>query len=90
MNGQKKNMYRLPVGKPERKRLLGRPRHRCMNSIMMDQGGVDLIGLAQDKENWRALVNVVMNLHRPQKVGKFSNAQLMASQVVLSSIQLLT
>jgi hypothetical protein len=55
---------------PEGKRPLGRPRHRWINNIKMDfleigLSVVDLIGLAQDKYRWRALVNAVMNLRVP-------------------------
>jgi hypothetical protein len=65
--GEKRNVYRLLVGKPERKRPLGRPRHRRVDNIRMEVGemgwgGVDWIGLAQDRDKWRALVNVIMNL----------------------------
>jgi hypothetical protein len=65
--GEKRNAYRLLVGKPEGKRSLGRPRRRLVNNIKMDLleigcGGVDWIGLAQDRDKWRALVNTVMNL----------------------------
>jgi hypothetical protein len=67
---QKKNECRLLVRKPERKRLLGRPRHRQVDDIRMDLGevgwgDVDGIGLAQDRNRWRALVNSVMNLWVP-------------------------
>jgi hypothetical protein len=63
---EKRSMYRLLVGKPERKRPLGRPRCRWMDNIKIDVGeigwvGVDLIGLAQDRDQWRALVNAVLN-----------------------------
>jgi hypothetical protein len=59
--GEKRNVYRLLVGKPEGKRPLGRPRHRWMDNIKMDllEKGlsvVDWIGLAQDRYRWRALV----------------------------------
>jgi hypothetical protein len=62
--------YRLLVGKPEGKRPLGIPRRRWVDTIMMDllESGwvdVDWIGLAQDKDKWRALVNAVMNLRIP-------------------------
>jgi hypothetical protein len=65
--GEKRNVYRLLVGKPEGKRLLGRPRHRWMGNIKMDLleivwNVVDWIGLAQDRYRWRALVNSVMIL----------------------------
>jgi hypothetical protein len=68
--GEKKNVYRLLVGKPEGKRPLGRPRRRWMDKIKMDllEIGlivVDWIGLAQDRYRWRALVNSVMNLRVP-------------------------
>jgi hypothetical protein len=58
------------VGKPEGKRLLRRPKHRWVNNIRMylgevGWGDVDWIGLAQDKERWRALVNSVLNLRVP-------------------------
>jgi hypothetical protein len=65
--GEKRNVYRLLVGKPEGKRPLGRPRRRWIDTIKMDllERGVsvvDWIGLAQDRYRWRALVNSVMNL----------------------------
>jgi hypothetical protein len=68
--GEKRNVYRLLVGKPEGKRPLGRPRLRWIDNIKMDlfeRGGnvVDWIGLAQDRSRWRALVNSVMNLRVP-------------------------
>jgi hypothetical protein len=59
---QKRSAYRLLVGKPEGKRPLGRPRRRRVDNIRMDLGevgwgGVDWIGLAKDRNGWRALVN---------------------------------
>jgi hypothetical protein len=62
-----RNVYRLLVGKPEGKRPLGRLRHRWIENIKMDLleiglGGVDWIGLAQDRYRRKALVNSVMNL----------------------------
>jgi hypothetical protein len=60
--GEKRNAYRLLVGKPEGKRPLGRPRRRWVDNIKMvleerEWGGVDWIGLAQDRNRWRALMN---------------------------------
>jgi hypothetical protein len=68
--GEKRNAYRLLVGKAEGKRPLGRPRRRWVDNIRMDLGGVgwddvDWIGLAQDRNRWRALVNSVLNLQVP-------------------------
>jgi len=62
--------YRVLVGKPEEKRLLGRPRRRWEDNIKMDLqevgcGGIDWIELAQDRDRWRTLVNAVMNLQVP-------------------------
>jgi hypothetical protein len=64
---EKRNVYRLLVGKPEGKRPLGRPRRRWIDNIKMDllEIGFDVadwIGLAQDRYSWRALVSSVMNL----------------------------
>jgi hypothetical protein len=58
------------VGKPERKRPLGRPRCRWEDNIKMDlqevgYEGMDLIDVAQDRDRRRALVNAVMNLRFP-------------------------
>jgi hypothetical protein len=58
---EKKHAYRLWVGKPEEKRLLGRPRCRWLDNIKMDLGeigwsGMDWIDLAQDRDQWRALL----------------------------------
>jgi hypothetical protein len=65
--GEKRNAYRLLVGIPERKRPLGRPRRMWVDNIRMDLGEVgwsevDWIGLAKDRNRWRALVNSVLNL----------------------------
>jgi hypothetical protein len=76
--GEKRNFYRLLVGKPEEKRPLGRPRRRWVDSIRMDLGevgwgDVDWIGLAQYRNRWRALVNSVLNLGVPCNAGKLSS-----------------
>jgi hypothetical protein len=61
--GEKRKAYRLLVGK----RPLGRPRRRWVDNMRMDLvevgwGDVDWIGVAQDRDRWRALVNSVLNL----------------------------
>jgi hypothetical protein len=68
--GKKRNACRILVGKPERKRPSGRPRRRWVDSIKIDLGEIgwvdmEWIDLAQDKGQWRALVNRVMNLQVP-------------------------
>jgi hypothetical protein len=68
--GEKRNTYRLLMGEPEGKRPLGRPRRKFVDNIRMDLGevglgDVDWIGLVQDRNRWRALVNSVLNLRVP-------------------------
>jgi hypothetical protein len=68
--GEKRNAYRLLVGKPEGKRPLRRPRCRRVDNIRMDLGevgwvDVNWIVLAKDRNRWRALVNSVLNLQVP-------------------------
>jgi hypothetical protein len=68
--GEKRNAYRLLVGKREEKRPLGRPRRRWLDNIRMDRvevrwGDVDCIGLTQDRDRWSALVNSVLNFRAP-------------------------
>jgi hypothetical protein len=60
----------MHIGKPEGKRLLGRPRRRRVDNIKMDLreiewDGLDWIGTVQDRDQWRALVNTVLNLRVP-------------------------
>jgi hypothetical protein len=67
---EKRNTCRIFVEKPEGKRPLGRPRHRWVDNLRMylgevGWGDVDWIGLAQDRNRWRALVNSVLNLRVP-------------------------
>jgi hypothetical protein len=69
-NEERRNAYRILVGKPEGKRPLGRHRRRWEDNIRMDLretgcGGMDWIDLAQDRDQWRAHVNTVMNLRVP-------------------------
>jgi hypothetical protein len=68
--GERRGVYRILVGKPEGKRPLGRTRRRWEDNITIDFqevgcGGMDWIELDQERDSWRALVNVVMNLRVP-------------------------
>jgi hypothetical protein len=68
--GEKTNAYRILVGKSEGKRPLGRFRRRWEDNIRINLreigwGGMDWIDLAQDRDQWRALVNTVINLRVP-------------------------
>jgi hypothetical protein len=71
-----RNEYKILVGKPEGRRPLGRRRRRWKDNIRMDTReigweGVDWIHLAQDRDQWRSVVNMVMNLWGSIKGGKF-------------------
>jgi len=66
------------VGKTKGKRQLGRPRRRCANNIRMDLREigwefVDWMHLTQDRDQWRDLVNIIMNLRVPLNAGNFLN-----------------
>jgi hypothetical protein len=66
----KRNAYRISVGKPQGKRPLGRPRCRWVDNIKMDLkelgwDGMDWIDPVQDRDQWRALVNMVLNFRVP-------------------------
>jgi len=68
--GEMRGIYRALVGKLEGKRQLGRPSRRWEDNIKIDLqevgcDGMDWIGLAQDRDRWRMLVNAVMNLRAP-------------------------
>jgi hypothetical protein len=69
-NGEKRNAYRILMGNLEGKRPLGRPRRRWVDNTKMDLreirwDGMDWIDLAQDSDQWRVLVNAIMNLRFP-------------------------
>jgi len=68
--GERRGVYRILVGKSEGKRPLGRPRHRWEDNIKLDlrEKGIDganWIQLAQDRVQWRAFVNTVVNFRVP-------------------------
>jgi hypothetical protein len=69
-NGEKRPAYSILVGKPEGKRPLGRPRRRWVDNINMNLRGIewdgmDWINLAQDRDQYRVFLNMVMNLRVP-------------------------
>jgi hypothetical protein len=70
--GEGRGVYRVWVGRPEGKSLLGRPRHRWEDNIKMELreigiNGANWIWLGQDRVRWRAFVNTVMNLRVPPR-----------------------
>jgi hypothetical protein len=90
--GEKRNAYRLLVGKPEGKRPLGRPRHRWVDNIRMDLGvvctGLVWLRIETSRElswmrYWTFWFHKILGNYRVA-------SQLVASQVVLSSIELVS
>jgi hypothetical protein len=74
--GEGRGLFRVLVGKPERRRPFGRRIRKWEDNIKMDlqevgSGGIDWIELAQDRDRWWALVTAVMNLWVPQNAGNF-------------------
>jgi hypothetical protein len=91
--GENSTANRLLGRKPESKRPLRRPRHSTVDNIKMDLveigwGGVDWIGLAQDRDKWRPLVSKAMNLRVPQNAGELSSG--CTTGILSRSIQLHT
>jgi hypothetical protein len=65
--GEERNAYKILVGKPDGKRPLGRPRRRWVDNAKTDLreigwDGMDWSDLAQNRDQWKALVNTIMNL----------------------------
>jgi hypothetical protein len=90
---ERKSLYNVLVGKPERKILLGRPRSRCEDNIKTDLHEVgfrdmDWIELDKDRDRWRTFVNVVMNIRVPQNAGNFltSFQQVIFSRTLLHGV----
>jgi hypothetical protein len=91
--GEGRGVYRVLVGKPEGKSQLGRPRRRWEDNIRMDLqevgcGCEDWIGLAQDRDRWRAIVSAVRNLPVPLNEGNFlTSCKQLAYQEGLCSME---
>jgi len=78
--GKRRGVYRVLVGKPVRKRPLGRPRLRWEDNIKMDLQevgceGMNWIDLTQNRDRWQALLNAVMNRRVLYNVGNFTTSQ---------------
>jgi hypothetical protein len=76
---EKKNAYGILVGKSEGKRLLGRPRCKWENNIKTDLreircGGIYWTVLSQDRNQWRDLVNTIINLRVPKNLVKIMSS----------------
>jgi hypothetical protein len=72
--GEMKSAYNVLVGKPEGKRPLGRPRHKWKIRMKLREMGwenVDWTHLVQNRGQWQALVNTIMNLQVPEKAENF-------------------
>jgi hypothetical protein len=74
--GEGRGVYRVLVGRSESKRPLGIPRRRCEDNIKLDLREIGIVGanwiqLAQDRIQWRACMNTVMNLRIPLRAGYF-------------------
>ena len=68
--GEGRGVHRVLVGKPEGRRPFGRPRHRWGNKIKMDlqevgRGFGDWMGLAPDRDRWRAIASIIINFQVP-------------------------
>jgi hypothetical protein len=79
-NGREEEAYGLLAGKSEGRRPVGRPERTWLDNSRMDLlevgwGEVDWIGLAEDRDRWRALVSSVLNLRVPQNAGKLWSVQ---------------
>jgi hypothetical protein len=77
--GEKRDAYRILVGRPEGRRPLGRPTRRWEDNIKIDLQevrwvGMDWIELTQDRDRWRAVVNAVVNLRVSLNAGNFLNS----------------
>jgi hypothetical protein len=90
---KKRDPYRILVAKPEGRRPLRRPRRRWVDNIEKDLreigwGGTDRTGMAQDRDQRRALVNTVINLRFLKNVGEFLSAELLVASQGLRSVEL--